>query len=241
MRTAAIALPLVLALAGCGSNDPALTATEQQQLSDNARATIAAQGAAVDFSFSACTGREELDLFVYIPPSEQNGWVGTIQGDDVTVRAGTGDLLVTFTATGDAGPVDPYVEDLSDDASVTLTAHVTFTGVSHLGAPLSVDADFTASRTAGGGGTETFRLDGTFSLTHGNYASEFEASDFELVFDTGTHRTLSVDGSITGVIDLPNRDFDARISLVGSGTSVQLTIEAGATRIEITIDLGTQT
>jgi len=228
---------LCAALFGCGADEVTLTQAEAQALASNFGECMGAQNEATELAIGAGLGEADLSGYTYDPPSAGNGWVGTITGNDVVTRFGTGDLLVTFTATGDAGPVDPYVDDLSDDSAVTIDAHVMFNGVSLIGAPLDVDATFTLATTGRDTDTETMQLDGTFDVSHGGYDAHIDADAFGIVYDKVTEEAASVTGMISGTIDLPNFAFDAEFSLAGLGTTIDATLRAGGTLLHILIDL----
>lgn len=242
MRTPTTLLLVLLAAAGCGSDsgappEPALTDAERQALAETATGAAELHGGTAELAFAGCTGLLDLDGLDYTPPSEENGWVGTIAGDDFRWRGAVGDLLVTFTVAGDDGPVDPYATDLSDDVLVTVEAKVSFEGTDARGSEVSLVGDFTLVREAGEGGGATFSLDGSFDVVRGEFAASLVAEDFAVTFDGTSRRAVSVTGTLSGTIDLPRRAPDAHFTVVGEGDFVTITASVGATTIEITIDL----
>jgi hypothetical protein len=225
------------ALFGCGSSEPTLSPAEMQALTENLSECEAAHREASRLALEIALGEADLSGYVYTPPTAENGWVGTIVGNDVTLDAGTGDLFVTFAVTGDNGPTDPYLEDLSDDAAVVVHAVVSFLGTSGLGLPISMNADFVLSTFAAGSGARGFELDGTFDFAHGAYAANFIATNFSMLLDELTREAVEVTGALAARIDLPDYDFDADFLLQGFGTRVEATLRAGGSFLHYAIDL----
>lgn len=229
---------LCAALFGCGASEPTLSPAEMEALTENVSACSETHSDVSQLAMEVALGDADLSGYVYTPPTADNGWVGTIEGIDVALQGGAvGDLFVTFTVSGDNGPTDPYLEDLSDDAGVVVDAVVSFVGTSSVGLPISMDADFVLELAAVSPGVRGFELDGTFDFTHGAYAANFVATDFAMLLDELTREALEVTGTLAATVDLPNYDFDAEFLLQGFGTQIQATLRAGGSFLHYAIDL----
>jgi len=242
MRKMLLLAALVVGVAGCPSVDELfLTPSEAAALTDNFEATVDFQQQVSEFVFAA--GRGELDLasefsnYNYDPPSAANAFRGTltILGGDFPF--GSGDLTVHFTASGDAGPVDPYVVDLSGDTQVTIDGDYDFSGLSSLGETLTSTADFTMTTVQNGAQVVSTLVDGTFVIDLAGYAADLTANGLELTLDLLTRRVTNVLGELRGKVDIPNFVLDANFTLTGLGSDLQIAIDAAATTISYTLNL----
>jgi hypothetical protein len=241
MRNIALALFLGALLTGCLSGDEIfLSPEEADALVENFEETVAIQQEMAEFSFEAVRG--DLDLsqygsYTYDPPTQANGWVGTLDFPRGSFPWGDGDFSVVFTASGDGGPVDPLLEDLSDDVQVDIDAVVNFLGTTSVGKDIDSSADFTMSTVQNGVNDVVTRLDGTFDIIHDGYRTALDATDVEMDIDIALEEITSITGSLAGEVDIPNFHWDAAFDIDGLGDTLQIGIDVVATTITYTLGL----
>lgn len=231
MQRLAITATLCLLVAGCSVDELVLNEAEQRDLVENFEAAVAVYSDLTEFAFTTAFGNGDLEGYTYDPPTEANGWIGTIIWNNALFESGSGDLTMHFSVVGDTGPVDPYSVDLSDDDSVSADIDIQFTGTSSEGAPLAADADFTIDLVLQDGETASTILNGDFLVQHNAYVADLLARDFSLLFDLETQEAFSASGDIVGSIDIPNFAFDGAFSLEGLGPDLSALINVAGTRV----------
>jgi hypothetical protein len=245
MRVLVLTTMLAVA-AGCNPvgllDEVFLTPNEADALVEHFEASVDAQQELSEFVFAATRG--DLDLVNdypnvdYVPPSDLNGWVGSLTITDGIFSFGTGDLMVDFTVSDALGnPVDPYFEDIRDAVNLTIDADVAFDGVSTIGSGLTADGDVTITTLQNTVDDATALIQGTFNIDHGGYLSDISTNDLELTFDMVTEKVTNVAGSISGNVDIPNFAFDADFDVDGLGDRIQVTLDAAATKLSYTLSL----
>jgi hypothetical protein len=245
MRVLVLTTMLAFAV-GCSAATDALdevflTPNEADALVENFEASVDAQQELSEFVFAATRG--DLDLVNsyanvdYVPPSDLNGWVGSLTITDGIFAFGTGDLVVDFQVSDALGPVDPYVEDIRDAANLTIVADVFFDGVSTLGTGLTANADVTITTIQNALDDATALIQGTFDIDHGGYLVDLATNDLELTFDMVSETITGVGGSISGDVDIPGFVFDADFDVDGLGDRIRVSLDAAATSISYTLSL----
>jgi len=170
-------LMLAAALIGCSSDD--IISFNPQALVDNFETSVDTHQLMSEYGFAASRG--EIDFasldYDYVPPDDQ-GNPGTLTIRDGDFPFGTGDLVITFTAEGDAGFVDPYENgiDLSDDSVVTIVADVAFSGTTPQGQTLGALADFTVETVQNDINSATTTVNGNFAVAVDDYVTDFTAT-----------------------------------------------------------------
>ena len=231
-------LVICLFVAGCPSTGALyLTESEAQELVVNFEAAVEVQQLLSEFVFAA--GRGELDLtgVAYVAPALENNWVGMLTFADRAFPFGVGDLTITFTASGDAGPVDPYVVDLTGHDQVTVDATVLFSGMSMIGESVMASADFTIATTTNDPDNAVTVVNGDFDINHDGYEVALDAIDLALTLDLVLGEISNVLGRLDGEVDIPDFAFDASFSINGLGDSVSIDIDVVATTIQYALDL----
>ncbi|MDH3591233.1 MAG: hypothetical protein OER88_05105 [Planctomycetota bacterium] len=240
MRRLLLALAL-FAAPGCGGAGLVLLgAAEADDLVENLEYTVEAQQLMTEFFF--LTGRGDIDLdsftnYTYDPPSAANGWTGTLDVTGGQFPFGNGDLNLTFTAIGDAGPADPYTVDLTDDSAVSVDGAFSFVGTSLLGRSLSGSGTFDAATLQNTVDDLTATLDGGFVIRHDGYQVDLTATDLDVVLDVAQGEITNVAGSLAGTVDIPDFAFDADVDITGVGDAFDVAIDAAATTINYTLAL----
>ncbi|MHC4550068.1 MAG: hypothetical protein ACYTEZ_14950 [Planctomycetota bacterium] len=223
------------ALIGCSGSD--VITFDMQALVDSFETSVETQQLMSEYVFAAARG--ELDIsgaeYTYVPPSGQTP--GTLTITNGTYPFGSGDLVINFTAEGDSGFVDPYLDDLSDDAAVTVVADVVFNGTGTAGEDLDAVADFVATTVQNEIDTATTTVNGAFGVAVDEYNVDFVTSDVEMTFDLVNETVTNVSGVVDGTMDIPNFAPDADFSVTGLGDQLDIAIDAVAAQINYTIDL----
>jgi hypothetical protein len=245
MRSMSVALILsgCLLLGGCGAAALGLvqlTAGQADELSFNLEETVDIQQELATFTFLAATGGlSNIESYDYVPPSEENGWVGSITTPSGMFPFGNGALTIDFTTTGDAGPVDPYGPGviLVDDDQVSVDADVDFLGQSGAGYDVHALGDFLVTTTNNGPVDVSALVDGDFVINHGDYTSTFNADQLALDFNLVTSEITNMVGNLGGSIDLPDFAIDADFDIEALGQQLDFAIDALATDIHYLIDI----
>lgn len=231
MRNAIVGLLLLIGVAGCAANlldGVLLTAQEQQELEDNMTAIFDANNMVAEWAFAAGRGDLDLSQFTYTAPSAANNWVGTIEGQGARLPFGDGDLTLTFTATGDNGPVDPYdpAVDLTDDQTVTVDAVLNFQGTSTTGAPLDISGNVLFDTVQNGANQVVVDLTGDLMVDHDGYVTDLNVFDLQATIDMVQGEVTDLTGSVNGVVQIPNFLFPAEFSLEGLGPNLDVLVQA---------------
>lgn len=241
MRRFAILSALCLALTGCASGDYTafFSATQMDNLVTNMEGTLSSQEEMSRWSFGVARGDISVSGYTYDPPTAGNNWVGTITATGATFPFGTGNLSMTFTALDENGnPVDPFVDDLTNDSQVTITVHnVNFAGVSVDGAALTMDGAYSAVTSSNAADSVATVLNGTFDVNYDEYVSSFTATDLELTIDTVQGEVTNIVGDLDGTIDVPNWPDDANLNLDAVGSQLQIYYNVGGTQFQYVLDL----
>lgn len=224
---------------GCsGADEIFLTPSEAQELQVNFEAALEAQQLFSEFAFEAARGDVDISGYVYDPPTAANGWVGTLDIPAAVLPFGTGDTSITFTATADGVPVDPYATDITGATAVDIEIlDLTFAGTSRSGAPLSMDGAFDLSTILNTPDSATTVLNGAVTVVHDGYEVALDATDVHMDLDLVAEEVTSVTGAIAGTVDIPDFAFDADFDVEGLGTQVQIGIDVVATTIDYVLDL----
>ena len=236
---ATLTLTLAVAVIGC-SSDGDIISFNPQALVDNFETSVDTHQLMSEYGFAASRG--EIDLasmdYDYVPPDDQ-GNPGTLTIRDGDFPFGTGDLVITFTAEGDAGFVDPYEDgvDLSDDDVVTIVADVGFNGTTPEGQNLGALADFTVETVQNDVNTATTTVTGNFAVAVDDYVTDITANDVAMTFDLQNDRVTNVTGDVEGVMDAPDLAFDAEFLVTGLGDRLQIGIDAITTQINYRVDI----
>ena len=238
----ASALVLTGTLVGCGgaTNDiiPAIfTATQMGDLIDNGEETLDAQQLLAKWSFEVARGDISVASYDYDPPTAANGWKGTVTATGASFPVGDGNLTMVFTATGDGGPADPFVTDLSDDAQVAVDVDIDFNGVSKSGAPLLMAAIFTAVTSQNGADAVSALVNGIFAVDLGGYSADFVATGLDVGIDILADEVTSMIGGLRANFDVPNSPWDAAFDMTGLGESVRIGYDVAGTTISYQISL----
>lgn len=232
------ALTLSIAGVACGSADELfLTGSEAQQLVVNFEAGVETQQLMSGFVFAAARGDLDITGLDYVRPTAGNSWTGALTFPAAVFPFGFGDATVTFRVSGDSGPVDPYLVDLSGDSLVVVDATVQFSGTSRIGGPVVASADFNISATANDPAGAVTVVNGDFDINHDGYDLALAATDLALTVDVVLEEVTNVVGHVDGVVDIPEFEFDGVFSLDGLGTSMAIGINVVATEIRYALDL----
>jgi len=232
-------LTLAAAVIGCSSADDFIS-FNPQALVDNFETSVDTHQLMSEYGFAASRG--ELDLndfdYTYVEPGT-DGTPGTLTITNGDFPFGTGDLVITFTAEGDTGFVDPYDPgvDLSDDSVVTVVADVAFNGTTPEGQNLGAMANFTVETVQNDIDTATTTVNGTFSVAVDDYVTDLVANDVAMTFDLANDRVTSVTGVVDGTMDVPDLAFDADFIVTGLGDRLEIGIDAVTTQINYLIDI----
>ena len=238
MRTLLLGLALVGLIVGCSIDEYFLSETEIEELVDNFDASVETQQKLSEFVFAAARGELDPGDFIYDEPDADNNWVGTLTATGFSAPWGQGDLAITFTVSGDSGPVDPYDEDLSGHSQVSLDAVVAFDGTTSLGADVSVDADFSMVTTYNGEVSAVSVINGEFDVTHDGYDVAFDTNDLEVTIDLVTDEITSIHGSLDGSVDIPDFKWgDVSFDLEGAGDEIVVALDALGDLVDYTIAL----
>lgn len=243
MRKAWIAMAVAVTAAGCvpGAGELFLTSSQVQAVQQNFEGALEAQQLMSEFVFAA--GRGDLDLVTeydtaqYTPPSDANGWIGTLVINNGVFPFGTGDLAINFTAIADGIEVDPYVEDLRNATDVQIDTDFTFAGVSTDAASLTAAGDIVVDTVQNGQDIVTAVLTGGIGVDHNGYDVTLQPNGLELTLDVVQHEVTNVAGTLSGELDIPDFILDGNFDVTGLGDSVQIGIDAGATTIDYFLDL----
>lgn len=232
-------LTLAAAVIGC-STDGDILSFNPQALVDNFETSVDTHQLMSEYGFAAARGEIDLSSFdyTYVEPGT-DGTPGTLTITNGTFPFGTGDLVITFTAEGDTGFVDPYDPgvDLSDDSVVTVVADVAFNGTTPEGQNLGALADFTVETVQNDINTATTTVSGNFSVAVDDYVTNFVANDVAMTFDLVNDRVTNVTGVVEGTMDVPDLAFDAEFIVTGLGDRLQIGIDAITTQINYLIDI----
>ncbi len=232
-------LTIAAAAIGC-SSDGEILGFNPQALVDNFETSVDTHQLMSEYGFAAARG--ELDItgseYDYVPPDGQ-GNPGTLTITNGDFPFGSGDLVITFTAEGDAGFVDPYAAgvDLSDDALVTVVADIVFNGTTQDGQSLGALADITVQTVQNNLDSATTTVNGSFGVSIDDYVTNFVANDIEMTFDLVNDRVTSVTGVVAGSMDVPDLAFDADFLVTGLGDQLQIGIDAITTQINYFVDI----
>ena len=241
MRKLIGVLSLSLFLAGCGVAGllpVVFSASQMDDLVGNMEETLEAQQLVSKWAIEAARGDLSLEGATYDPPTAGSNWLGTLTIDDGTFPFGAGDVVLQFTATGDGGPADPYVVDLSDDANVVLDIDVQFQGTGNSGLPLRVDADFVSEHTQNLEDEVTAKINGAFTVDYADYTSNFNATDLVTRIDIDEDRILDIVGDLQASVDVPDFPFDADFDLSGLGDAVQVSYDVFGSSLDYVLSLG---
>ncbi len=237
-------LLLVLALfaaPGCGAAALVLFgAVEADALVDNFEAGIEAQQLMTEYVM--LIGRGEIDVAsiegaVYVAPSAENNWVGSLDVTGGTFPFGVGDFNLAFTSAGDGGPVDPLTTDLSDDVNVTIDADFGFIGRSLGDESLSATGTFDVTSIQNTVDDLDATIDGVFNLRHDGYEFDLVANQVDVGLDIIAGSLTDITGRLNGSVDIPNFAFDADFTLDGVGDAFHVAIDAAATTIGYTLNI----
>lgn len=224
MRKTAIAAVLCACLASCRLDDllddVILTSAEAQDLANNVAAAFDATMDLTDFGASIAMGQIVIEGDQYDGATAENGWTGTLQYAGDEFPGGTGDITMTFTVSGDNGPVDPFDNDLTGDAQVTIGMTLTFAGSTAEGVPLDIDADFSLTMSLDETEMGSVVINGEFKVWHGGYFIHLVGNDFTMLFDFATEQLGAVTGSIAGAVDIPSFAWDADVAVSGQGDTI---------------------
>ena len=243
MRKWLCTLTVCALMLGCSVDEYFLSQDEIDELVENFEAGLEAQQGLAGFVQD--TGRGDIDLddydnVVYDPPTLANEWQGTLTfqpGEQFPF--GTGDLTINFTTSGDAGPVDPFSVDISNDAQVDISAVISFAGQSVQGGALSMLADFDLTAVQGlqGGDTIVAVINGDFEVDHEGYNLDIRTTDLELTIDELTEEITNVIGDANVDVDIPNFKFGANIDVEGLGDQIEIALDVAATKLTYVTDL----
>ena len=232
-------LTLAAAVIGCSSSDDFIS-FNPQALVDNFETSVDTHQLMSEYGFAASRG--ELDLndfdYTYVEPGT-DGTPGTLTITNGTFPFGTGDLIITFTAEGDTGFVDPYDPgvDLSDDSVVTVVADIVFNGTTPEGQSLGALASLTVETVQNDVDTATTTVNGNFGVAVDDYVTNFTAADVEMTFDLANDRVTSVTGVVDGTMDVPDLAYDPDFLVTGLGDHLQIGIDAVTTQINYLVDI----
>ena len=232
-------LTIAAAAIGC-SSDGEILGFNAQALVDNFETSVDTHQLMSEYGFAASRG--ELDItgseYDYVPP-DTLGNPGTLTITNGTFPFGTGDLVITFTAEGDAGFVDPYGAgvDLSDDSVVTVVADIVFNGTTPEGQSLGALASLTVETVQNDVDTATTTVNGNFGVAVDDYVTNFTAADVEMTFDLANDRVTSVTGVVDGTMDVPDLAYDPDFLVTGLGDHLQIGIDAVTTQINYLVDI----
>ncbi len=232
-------LVLAAAAIGCSSDGDIIT-FNPQALVDNFETSVDTHQLMSEYGFAAARG--EIDFanldYDYVPPLA-DGTPGTLTIRNGDFPFGTGDLVITFTAEGDTGFVDPYANgvDLSDDTVVTVVADVAFNGQTPQGQTLGALADFTVQTVLNDVTSATTTVNGNFGVSVDDYVTDFVANDVEMEFDLVNDRVTNVTGVVDGSMDVPDLAFDAEFLVTGLGQELQIGIDAITTQINYLVGI----
>lgn len=235
----AATLTLAAATIGC-SSDGDIISFNPQALVDNFETSVDTHQLMSEYGFAASRG--EIDFtnldYDYVPPLA-DGTPGTLTIRNGDFPFGTGDLVITFTAEGDTGFVDPYANgvDLSDDTVVTVVADVAFNGQTPEGQNLGALADFTVETVRNDVTSATTTVNGAFGVSVDDYVTNFTANDVEMDFDLVNDRVTNVTGIVDGTMDVPDLAFDADFLVTGLGDQLQIGIDAITTQINYVVGI----
>ena len=233
MRLIGYAL-LAAALVGCGSNGLGFNTAA---LVTNFETSVQTEQMLAEFAFEASRG--DIDLtqynYTYTPPQGSLPGTLTITGGDFNF--GSGDITINFTAAGDGGFVDPYLDDLTDDTQVAIVADVIFNGTGPNGETLDALADITVTTIQNDVNSAITMVTGTFDVSLDDYDFEIVANDVEMTLDLVNDTVTEVTGSIVGTADIPDFLFDIDFTIDGVGDQLQIGIDAVVTQINYTLAL----
>jgi len=203
-----------------------LTEAELQDIQDNYQGAMRAFGDLAGFAASVGDGTVDISTSEYTPPTAENDWVGSLRylGDEFP--GGQGELTLSFTALDETGnPVDPFETDLTNDILITADLEISFVGFTSEGAPLDFQGSFTSRLDRSDPAAYAVEIDGTFTIGHNEYVAAFEATAFEVTYDSATGEAQSASGVVTGSIDIPDFAFDADVDVRGLGSTVSVLIQ----------------
>lgn len=238
MAKFACGLVICLFVAGCPSTGELyLTESEAQELVVNFEAAVEVQQLMSEYVFAAARGELDLTGVAYVAPAPENDWTGTLTFPNGVYPFGVGDLTITFSASGDAGPVDPYVVDLTGHSQVTVDATVLFSGTSMIGESVVASADFTIATATNDPDNPVTVVNGEFDINHDGYEVALDAIDLALTLDLVLDEVSNVLGRLDGEVNIPDFAFDASFTVNGLGDSISIGIDVVATTIQYALDL----
>ena len=244
MRKPFLALTLGLALTGCSSDilnqfdQAALNAEQIAFVEEHVETTLVAEDELGEVALAASYGELDLQGASYDPPTEANGWVGTITRNGA-FSFGEGAMTMRFTATGDGVEVDPYAPGFDPEAfnQLVMDSEITFLGEDRNGLPLKIVGDLVQTSVPGAGDLITTTANGEFEINHGEYVTMLELDDVTFEMDRVSQEFQSVTGDLTGRIDIPGFATDAVFDIEAQGTSLLVSVDAALTRLEIPVEL----
>ena len=220
----------LLLLVGCGQlgdvlDRVTLTDAELQEAADNYTGAIAAFKELEAFAVQVSEGTVDISGATLTAPSEENGWVGTIQFISDVFPGGAGELDLSYSVIGPDGPMDPFLVDTTQDPVVTTSIQVAFTGQTSQGADLLIEADFTITLDRTDPATEVLTTVGTFRIDHNGYVADLTAENLVLNVDNATGVVTSGSGAIRGVMEIPNFTFDADVDIELAGSTMSVLVK----------------
>ncbi len=239
MRNTACALFLCVLFVGCTSAaDLALSALQQQDLEDHFSTSIETQQGLAGLGFLGAYGELSLADYSYVPPTPQNGMVGTLTRTG-PFAFGTGTVTIMFTTTADGQPIDPLDPniDMASYSQVDMDVQADFDGDNLGGQPLQALADFDLTTIPDGTDISVATVNGAFDVLHDGHASMIEVTDLQLTIDRNLGEIIDVRGDLTGLIQIPNFAADAFFTAQGLGDQISVDIQAAVTDLLLLLDL----
>ena len=245
MRKSILAATLGLLLTGCSADllgqieGLALNAEQIAFVEEHVETTLQAEDELGEVVLAAAYGEYDLAGASYDPPTEENGWVGTITKSG-QFSFGEGDLTIQFIATGDGLEVDPYADGFDPGASydeLIMDSEIMFSGEDNEGMALDIAGDLLFNMSPTTGDLLTTTVNGDFDIVHGAYETTLNLDEVTFEMDRASQDIQNVTGDISGVIDVPGFAADAAFNIEAQGTSLLVTVDAALTQLQIPVDL----
>ena len=241
MRAAVSAL-LCLGLTGCSGELTKLflTGVKMQQLEDNVTTKVEEQNTATVYGYSIGRGDVDLTGASYDPPTESNGWVGTVDFPaGSSLPFGLGAMTYIFSAMADGVSVDPYDPgvDLSNATDVFVDGVLDYTGLSTDGLPLALLADIAITSVSNQANTAVVLLDGNVNIDLNGYVTDLDVSALTATLDLVQDQVSEVTGQFQSSIDLPTEVFDAVFDMDAIGSTIDIAVQAAGSLSEFGIEL----
>ncbi|MHC4957091.1 MAG: hypothetical protein ACYTGN_01855 [Planctomycetota bacterium] len=228
-----------LGLTGCAGAAAAavFSSTDLNVLADDMEGALGAQNDMVVWAFGVARGDVDVSEYDYDPPTADNDWTGTVNVADGALPFGDGDVTITFKTVGDDGPVDPQVEDLGDDAQVSMDVSVDFAGMAKTGRTLEIDGDFAAVTKQNGATDVVSDVTGLFDVDYADYRAVIDARDLEMGMDLDAEELTSMVGDFDARIDIPDFALDADLDLQALGNQIGLDYDVGDLSLDYFVSL----